>query len=549
MNKRALARVAAPFRRVRLLRWRFLLFCLSFSLALAAESGATTQQFEVGHATSGAAYLLGGSLEGLVPGRHLQVLREGQVIALLEVAYVTANSGSCRILEQSTPLLPGDIAAVLPEYLSDADPSTARLGQGGMPPVPAPQTGELGPRRRGELSGTLYLQSQSRKDEADREWQDSTARVSLRARDIGGHPLSFVARGRSRESTRSFGSEALRGQSEDRIYELSLTYHPQQGRSLLQVGRLGSSAQIGSGYLDGMLAQKALSRHVALGGFYGLDPHVDDPLFRSERTKYGAFLVLNSLDGPSPGFAEVLLSAIGEYTELDVSREYLYVQSRFGWRGRWSIYQQTELDFNRDWRLEATGETYQLSNLSLAGTFRFSSRFRGSLSWDQRRRFRDIETREIPDEVFDDLLREGVRATLYFHSHRGLNVSLGVGRNGGEGDTPSLDSLTASINHGNVFGKAVFLGLDLSAFRGVSSEGQLVTARVRKYLRAGHDFGLTLGYSESQSLFAENLRQVEWARFETVIQLPWRLFLLAEFEMGFGQEAQTRQLLQLGYRF
>lgn len=548
MNKRPLARIAARSWRVQLLRRRSSLLFLSLSLALAADSGATTQQFEVGHATAGAAYLLGGSIEGLVPGRHLQVLREGQVIALLEVAYVTASSGSCRILEQSTPLLPGDIAVVLPEYLSDTEPSTT-LSQGGMPPAPAPQPGELERRSRGELSGTLYLQAQSRKDAAEREWQDSTARLSLRARNIGGHPLSFVARSRSRERTRSFGSEALRDQREDRVYELSLTYHPQQGRSLLQIGRLGSSAPIGSGYLDGLLAQKALSKHVALGGFYGLDPEVDDRLFDSDRTKYGAYLAFNSLNGSSPGFAEVLLSAIGEYTELDLSREYLYVQSRFGWRGRWSIYQQAELDFNRDWRLEATGETYQLSNLSFAGTVRFSSRFRGSLSWDQRRRFRDIETREIPDEVFDDLLREGVRATLYFHGHRGLNFSLGVGRNGGEGDTPSLDSLSASINHGNVFGKAVFLGLDVSAFRGATSEGRLATARIRKYLRAGHDFGLTLGYSESQSLFAEGVRQIKWARFETVIQLPWRLFLLAEFEMGFGLEAQTRELVQLGYRF
>ncbi|REJ73106.1 MAG: hypothetical protein DWQ36_25360 [Acidobacteria bacterium] len=520
---------------------------------IALPPGAAAAEVRVSHANGRAVYLDGGRAEGLAVGDRIDVLREGRAVALLEVVHLTEHSAFCQLVHGFSEVAAGDLA-----FPSSLDEVTVT---GSAEPLPPPETPanlpRLVERRRREsvvhlpsVTGSAFFRHQVRTtsvagDGSQRQWQDSTARVSVRGRNLGGMPVSLRVRGRARTRQRDFGADPG---GDQRIYELSVGYEPQDHRSWWQVGRLGSRQETGVGFLDGAAGQWGFGGNWGVGGFAGVDAEVDDDLFSSEGTKAGAFISWATPRGQRR-YGEFLLSAIGEYAAGEVSREYVYLQSRVGRRGRWSIYQQAEVDFHRDWRAEVAEASSQLSNLSLSGSFEVSERVRMTLSYDLRRRFRDYETRDIPEERFDDLLREGARATLFYRGDGGLALSFGVGSRGGDGDVASLTSYTASASHGDLFGTRVFGGVDLSAFSGDQAEGYLVTVRARRGLGRGRDVGITLGDSRSSSLFSEQDLALRWVRVDGSVQLPRDLYLTLELEFGLGAESEDRQMLQLGYRF
>ena len=61
--------------------------------------------------------------------------------------------------------------------------------------------------------------------------------------------------------------------------------------------------------------------------------------------------------------------------EGEVNREFLYFQARYFTRALTAFLTQ-EIDFNREWRKELTGESYQISNVLFSGNYRFSEMLR-----------------------------------------------------------------------------------------------------------------------------------------------------------------------------
>lgn len=531
---------------------RHFLVPLLVLLSCAVRASGAPDSLHVEHASGQAVYVSAGELDGLRPGDSLEVHRDGQPVALLEVVRTTEHTAFCRLVHQFLPVEPGDRVLA-----STYDELTVTEEAELLPPPDEPRgldrLVELERRhsevREPSLTGAASFRTQLRstgKGELERSSSETTARISVAGRDLGGRPLTFRVRARARQRKRDSGSSSTL--SDQRFYELSLRWEPTDSRSWWQLGRIGSRQETGTGYLDGVAGQLALGRRWGFGGFAGLNPEVDEDLFGTSDTKLGAFVTWATPRGPGR-YGEVLLSAIGEYVPDGLSREYLFLQSRFGDRGRWSFYQQAELDLNRDWRREAGASATQLSNLSLSASFRISDRLRGSLSYDARRRYRDDDTRDVPEEAFDRFLREGWRGTLFYRSPGGLGLSVGAGLRGGEGDVDSVDSFVVSANHGNLFGSRILLGGDFSSFRSETGDGYLATLRARKSFRRGHDVGLTLGQSSSRSeIGGENL-DLRWLRFDGTLQLPYRLFLLVEIEVGMSDGAETRQMLQLGTRF
>ena len=541
-----------------------LVYTTAFLLVLiCAPSAAWGQErktaIRVEHAAGSAVYLDSGARDGLGVGDRVEVRRDGGLVALLEVVHVTPYTAACRVLHRFSSLIPGDAA-----FKSESEELTVierpprvspvEIEDEPLSPIGLPMREQAPPPPRAVLSGTAYFRYQDRQlnedlgDTDPLSWAENTLRLSLRAREIGGKPLSLTVRARGRDRTRSGGLSRPVSQSSNRYYDLSLLYDRRDRNSWVRVGRLGSTPEVGAGYLDGAAAQIGLSRRFGLGAFYGGDALAEDDLFGSDRTKYGTFLSF-ATSGEGPRYAEVIASAIGEYRASEVNREYLYLQTRIGNRGRWSLYQQAEVDMNRDWRAEAAGDSYQISNLSISGSYRFSRAFRTNVSYNARRRYYDLDVRELPEQQFNDFLREGARVSFYFRSKGGINSSVGLGGRGGEGDTDSIQTLFLSANHGNVFGKRLFLGFDYSSYSGRESDGFLLTLRGRKYLKGGHDLGLTFGWSESSSIATPLPRELQWVRLDTTIQLPRNLFLLVEVELGEGDDSELRQMLQLGYRF
>jgi hypothetical protein len=104
-----------------------------------------------------------------------------------------------------------------------------------------------------------------------------TARADLSLWDIGGQPLSFQLRFRSRQDDRARSLTSLQPTSErrDRLYEASFRYQPSSDRYSMEAGRIASSSFVGLGYLDGALARVRLAAPLQVGVFFGRPAEIE----------------------------------------------------------------------------------------------------------------------------------------------------------------------------------------------------------------------------------------------------------------------------------
>lgn len=521
----------------------------------------------VDYVSATSVYVDAGRRDGLNVGDRLAVVRDGVVIAELEVAYVAEHSASCRVQVERRAVEQGDRVRVLARSLPPAEPSP-------RPPEPPPQEPprpkplapavgdgsaiDLTSRGRdaeapwARLAGSVSLSWQQFSDGlGERDYDESTGRVSLNMGDIGGRDYDVRIRLRSRQINR--GPDAASEQS-DRLYEFALVHDPPEGRFSFLVGRLGANPFATLGYLDGFVGQVRVAPVFAVGAFYGSRPEIKELGFTSSGQKYGGYLKLNTRPDDEGFFAEVLIAGIGEYLGGEVDREYVAIESRLGSSRRWRFYQRAEIDVNSDWRKTAEGQAYQVSNLSLSGSYRGSDFFRLSISYDQRKPFRTLDTREIPEDAFDDHLREGWRLGLGFGKPRGWNGTATFGYRAQQGDAGATYSFAGSVYHTHFLNRNLLVSANFSGYGGDTAEGMLLTLQVRKYFRGGHDVGVTVGASTTTVSpaggFAGGDRNNQWLRLQSTLNLPRRFYILGEIEIDSGDDLEGQRLiLELGYRF
>ncbi len=521
----------------------------------------------VSYAGADAIYLSGGRSHGLSVGQQVVVVRDGEPIAELSVAFVSKGSASCRVVDSRLEIVLGDQAIPVPTLEADATPSDSPPAAGtaaaadstSAPPEPeakAASRASRGSSRSGDgwgVSGTVSLRWHHFADgsEVPRDFDQAAVRLSLRARAPGSAYEARV-RVRGREDWRSSESGPTESERRDRLYELAMVYAPPEGRVTAQVGRLASSPLIGFDFLDGGLAEVRIKPRFGVGGFYGQRSDTEDLDLGSTGQTYGAFFrYRRKRSKESTFYADLLIGGIRELQEGDVSREYLWIYNRLGSGSRWSFYQRADIDVNGSWRREASDQAYQVSNLLVTGNYRFSDSWRLGITYDHRQRYRDFENRDTPEEVFDDRLREGLRLTAQIGDSRGWRLTSSAGIRRQEGSDEDAYSATGSIFHTNLGGRRVLLGVDFSGFAGETSDGYRVSLRGRKYFDGGHDIGLTIGTATTTRMLAGEPEDSanRWIRLNGTARLKRRFFVLAELEITDGDDlAGERLILQLGYR-
>ncbi len=532
---------------------------------------------QISHVGADSVYLNGGRSHGLTVGQIVAVVRDGEPVAELQVAFVSKKSASCRVVDSRLEIVLGDQAipiASLDEPAAPAETATAEPPAPGPPTVGAPDQPEKdrkvssSPPRSGSdrkwanFSGTLSVRWHHFEDGSDvpRSFDQTTARVNLRSQSLNGAYEARI-RVRGREDRRYRQAEATETSRRDRLYELAFAYEPPEGRIFLEAGRMASSPMLGFDYLDGVLGEYRFPRKGAkdnkshffgVGGFYGQRSDVDDIGLGADGAAFGAFFhYKRKRTRESPFYADLLVGGIRETYEGEVSREFVSIYGRLGSGSRWSFYQRADVDINTDWRRELSGDDYQVSNILSSVNYRFSDSMRLGLSYDHRQRFRDFENRDTPEEIFDDRLREGFRLTAQIGDPRGWRLTSSVGVRTEEGSKEDAYTGTGSLFHTNLGGHGVLLGLDFSGFSGDTSDGYRVSLRTRKYFNGGHDIGLTLGTAITSNVIGGVPvdRENEWIRLNGTARLPKRFFVLAEIEVTEGDDlAGERFIVQLGYR-
>jgi len=529
------------------------LFTLIGTDALAAQS---SRAISVRYVSSGAVYLDAGRTEGLEVGARVRVFHEDSEVAELEVEYVAEHSASCRVVRASGTVQPGDSVVILPT------PQQEEVAEPVAPP--APQAREPAPRpyeprsrepERPQMraSGSVTFSYRSLAADAGPSVDESGGRLSLRLRDIGGRPLTLRVRARSRQIQRDgVGASVPTSQSSDRLYELSLSWAPPEGRVHAEIGRLGAGPYASLGFLDGALAEFRVAGGLWLGAFGGSRPELGDLGFSTGGQKYGAFLRWARRGEPERPYAEMLLGAATERDDGgETSRDFVTLESRFGSGSRWWLSQRAEVDIHRGWREEVAGSSSQVTNAAIAGSVRLSQNLRATASYDQRRNLLTAETKPRPEEVFTRYLRQGGRLGLDWRNRTGWTAALGIGTASGDfGGTTSNAYLALSDRR--AFGLPLKLGLNASGYQGEAADGWVASLRSGWDFRGGHDVELTLGASQARVGAEYDLspRDNQWARLSGTVQLPAHLWLYGEYEVTTGDDFEgDRAFLQVGYRF
>jgi hypothetical protein len=534
-------------------------------------AGAAPASLEVSYLTADRVYLDGGDRQGLAAGDRLEVAREGRHVATLEVVYAATHSASCRVLDAVSDVRVGDRVvlgeptAARPVLAARGTPGASAgavvSGQQESPRVESPERAEPPPPAytrseptarplRSSVSGSLSFDWEQFTDNSGygRDYDRTAARLSLRGRNLGGLPLQFQMRSSTRNLDRVVSSDGSSiTETRDRLYELSLAYEPPEGRFALRLGRLRLGRYAGAGTIDGISAETRFGRIFHLGVFGGSRSDISDFGYDGDRTSYG---ITSRWTAGSPGrVRELLLAAVREDGVIDVSREYVALQTRVA-GSRWSFYQRAEFDVNNGWRQELSGRASQLSTLFVNASARVSDRSRFSLSYSQFQRYRTEETRFIPEELFDENLRQGLRARWTIGKPSGFNVTLSGGVRERDGDVDNATSAGLGVRHNNLFGRRYSVGIDLLNFSNAFSDGNTAILSSAKRFKGGHQISLTAGARRLNDLLRDGeTRQTQWFRIGGWFELPGNLFARTELEASSGDEIEGRRILVgLGYR-
>ena len=420
-------------------------------------------------------------------------------------------------------------------------------------PVAAPAQEDASSAGPIELHGSVGVSWYHFDDLTDSEldYDRPALRLNLKAHGLfGGHFNARVrARTRYNDRSRSIGA-APETEWRNRVYEVSLAYDNPDSPLGFQVGRIISRDMGGVGYTDGVLLTHRANDSWRWGVLAGTRPDWETSEFQTDVTKYGAFVGYERGDRASSRF-EMRLAAVGEYHDSIVSREFLYVRSSYHYERRLDLYGTAELDVNRAWREDRTGESVSLSALYLRGRYRVTEDVRVGLGYDTRKNYYTYEVRSLPDSLFIDAARHGARASVDAKLPGDVRVHANFGVRGIEksADDPTY-SYSAEFTKRDLLGSRIRASLRVSGFSSPYALGTNPSLRLTRSFRGGHSAHAGYGVYAYGIESGGPDRLNQWLRAGGQTQLPSRLYLSAEYQYDWGDDSEGHRLLgEVGYRF
>ncbi len=412
---------------------------------------------------------------------------------------------------------------------------------------------ELAPDRAPEIHGSVALSWYQFEDatESDLDISRPTLRLRLKASRLFGSDWNLRVKFRSRyyDRSRSPRTDGQKTEWRNRAYEISLSYDDPAAPLNLRLGRIVSNAMSGIGYIDGALVQHNAAEHWLWGIFAGTQPDWKTSDFQTSIQKYGVFAKYLKGDYLEGRF-EATLAAAGEYHETVISREYVFLQSSYH-RGRdWSLRGSLELDVNRLWRKDRSGEDLSVTGLFLTGRYRVTESVSTTLSYDNRKSYYTYETRSKPDSLFNNVFRHGVRANVDVRLPGALLVTGSFGVRGEESKDDNTYSYALGMRKRDVLPGRLTVNARVGGFSNPYSSGFTPTLRIGRAFRGGRSLHMSYGNYTYTLESTETTRSSHWARVEGQLVLPARFHLSGSYEYDWGDDVEGHRLLaELGYRF
>jgi hypothetical protein len=497
-------------------------------------------------------YLKTGSNSGVQIGDKFTIFRNNQVIGHVEVIYVAGNSASCKILDQSQNFQKNDAAVrTFTSPVQEVEPDTVQEKRKRI--ITQFKRSKKIAQPFAKLSGSVSMQWYQYLDVSQNTlgFSQPTLRLNLRARNLWGKNYNFYIKLRSRYNMRGdrFSNTDLNEKLINRIYRLGFEFMDKNSPLNFKLGRIIATNISGVGYFDGTLLQYNASENFQFGIFAGVTPQWQFSDFQTSLQKYGFFLNYTNGDFQSSRF-ESTLAAAGEYHGSTVSRELIYFQNRYNVGSKWNIYQSASLDINRDWRKDISGETVSVSNLYIAGRYKFSNSVSAGISIDNRKNYLTYEIRSITEELFDDATRQGLRANISIALPAQSRFSANVGLRRKQGDSESTYSYYSSLSKNNLILNNLRGSLNFAGFSNVYTSGYNPSIRLTQYFNSGHSIGLGTGSYIYSLNNGNQKRNNNWAGIDSYFDLFNRLFLTGNYEFNWGDDSEGHRILaELGYRF
>jgi len=519
-------------------------FVSGIAPVVAAEKGdaAPDATARVTYLTSASVYVDAGRENGLRLGDRLEIVREGEVVAIVEVTDLSSRRASCKTVE-GTPVV-GD-AVRLPET-ADAP----------VEPPPAPEAATLTssarrPRRssdrkvRGRV-GLRYLSVKERSG-SELEFSQPALDLLLDGSNLAGNKLDIQVDARSRRTTRRNGSGTNDHNGETRVYRMSASVHDPASHWRVTLGRQNSPTLASINIFDGVLADLAGPGR-SVGAFSGTQPDPTDFGYSSRVREYGAYARFHNRP-QSPRRWSLATGVVGSYVDGTVNREFVFIQGLYS-VPRFSAYLTEEIDYNRDWKTEAGENTLSPTSTFVNLRYRASRNVDLRAGFDNRRRVRLYRDHETPETEFDDTFREGVWVGTSVRFKQRFRAGADVKTSTG-GSAGTADSFTMTLRADRLTRVGLGLGYRATRYTNDRVEGWLHSMRASVGLGRNANLGLTAGLRDDEAQFAAAPDDtVTWVAIDFDVRLGPDWYFLASVERSEGDFEETDQVyLGVTYRF
>lgn len=382
--------------------------------AQTARGAATAQTparatFRINYLTAGSAYINAGTADSVQAGDSIKVVRYGDTIALLRVAFVSTQRAVCDTVWTQATLVVGDLFVLgngrtAPRSVvgveASASASAADSSVALSTPVPARKRDPNAPRLRGRIGGRWLSVDAS----GGSHFQQPALDVKLDGTNaIAGH-LDVSLDMRTRRTTRGFTGATDQTEFLARVYRAAVTLRSLDANHRVTIGRQTSPTLAAISLFDGALFEWGNGQR-SLGAFGGTQPAPVGLRLAKDIVESGVYAEWHQ----KPLATQRWSVSAGGVTSQDhgqPNRDFLFAQSWwFSKDFNASIAQ--EADINRGWK-RAAGEA-ALALTSTFATLRVPVRewlaFSGG--YDNRRSVRLYRDRLTPETQFDDAYRQG----------------------------------------------------------------------------------------------------------------------------------------------
>ena len=499
-------------------------------------------------------YINAGKAEGVRVGNKYAIIQDNNRIAEIEVVYAADHSASCKIMSSNAQIQIGDKLELLVSGKSEEAIEVKSDSIGTEQTEIIANKKKLNVKQnKMRISGNLGVQWYHFEDMTGSKlnFNQPSIRFHFRIRELWSKNLNVRIKFRSRydDRSRSYDNDTPQTEWRNRLYEASFSYDDQSSPVNFKVGRIISNTFSGVGYIDGLQLQHNAGRSWRYGIFAGTQPEWQYSDFQTSIQKYGLYFNYQRGDY-STNLWESTLAFAGAYHGSTVSREFMYLQNNVNYWQRLNVFQSLELDLNRDWRKEKTGQTISMTGLYVSSSYKVTDWLNTGLSYDNRKNYYTYEMRSLADSLFDDAFRQGIRANFNVRFSKDYRFYGNYGWRKRSGEGSNTHSYAAGLNISNLLLSRLSLSARFAGFINYYTTGFNPSVRLSQSFRGGHNISLSYG-NYLYTLKANNTNNTnQWARFNTQFELPLRLYLTGSYEYDWGDDVEGQRILaELGYRF